>query len=48
MKLVLKVRDEDGTWNDRVFERSRNYGTAMVTLILLNDQAPLPPRWDKR
>ena len=29
--------------NDRVFECSRNYGTAMVTLILLNDKAPLPP-----
>jgi hypothetical protein len=48
LKLVMKVRDKDGTWNDRVFERSRNYGTAMVTLILLNDGAPLPPRWEKR
>jgi hypothetical protein len=43
MKLVMKVRDADGTWNDRVFERSRNYGTAMVVLILLNDRAPVPP-----
>jgi hypothetical protein len=43
MKWVMQVRDKDGMWNDRVFERSRNYGTAMVTLILLNDKAPLPP-----
>jgi hypothetical protein len=48
MKLVLKVRDLDGTWNDRVFQRSRNYGTAMVTLILLNDEATLPLRWEKK
>jgi hypothetical protein len=48
LKLVLKVRDKDGTWNDRVFERSRNYGTAMVVLILLNDRTPLPPALDKK
>ena len=48
MKLVMKVRDQDGTWNDRVFERSRNYGTAMVALILLNDRAPLPPSLSKK
>jgi hypothetical protein len=41
LKLVMKVRDKDGTWNDRVFERSRNYGTAMVVLILLKDGTPL-------
>jgi hypothetical protein len=43
MKWVMQVRDKDGMWNDRVFERSRNYGTAMVTLILLGDKAPVPP-----
>jgi hypothetical protein len=48
LKLVLKVRDKDGTWNDRVFERSRNYGTAMVVLIFLNDRVPLPPAWAKQ
>jgi hypothetical protein len=48
MKLVLQVRDKDGTWNDRVFERSRNYGTAMVVLILLNDRAPMPPSLAKK
>jgi hypothetical protein len=44
-KLLLQVRDKDGTWNDRVFARSKNYGTAMVVLILLNDRTPLPPLW---
>jgi hypothetical protein len=43
MKWVMQVRDKDGMWNDRVFQRSRNYGTAMVTLIMLGDKAPLPP-----
>ena len=43
MQHVLRVRDKDGTWNDRVFPRTKNYGTAMVALILLNDGAPLPP-----
>jgi hypothetical protein len=47
MRLVMKVRDKDGTWNDRVFERSRNYGTAMVVLILLDDHTPLPPALGK-
>ncbi|MFK7959159.1 MAG: hypothetical protein AB8G96_01430 [Phycisphaerales bacterium] len=29
------VREDDGSWNDRVFPRSANYGTAM-TLLALN------------
>lgn len=41
--LLLRVQDEDGTWNDRVFARSRNYGTAMALLALLGDEVPLPP-----
>lgn len=28
------VRNEDGTWNDRVFPRSASYGTAMAMLAL--------------
>jgi hypothetical protein len=46
--VILKTRDEDGTWNDRVFERSRNYGTAMIVLALLSDKAPVPPKWEKK
>lgn len=46
-EVLLKTREADGTWNDRVFPRSRNYGTAMATLVLLGDAVPLPPRWEK-
>lgn len=34
-QLLLDVREEDGGWNDRVFPRSRNYGTAMGILAVL-------------
>jgi hypothetical protein len=43
LPLILKTRDADGTWNDRVFGRSRNYGTTMILLALLSDRATLPP-----
>lgn len=43
-KVLLKTRDEDGTWNDRVFDRTKNYGTTMVLLVLLADRATLPGR----
>ena len=33
-ELLFKVRDEDGTWNDRVFSRSASFGTAMSVLAL--------------
>jgi hypothetical protein len=46
--VILKTRDEDGTWNDRVFERSRNYGTAMVVLALLNEKTPVPAKYEKK
>jgi hypothetical protein len=47
LALLLKTRDPDGTWNDRVFPRSRNYGTAMATLALLGEKAAVPPAWKK-
>lgn len=43
LKLVMKTRDEDGTWNDRVFQRSRNFGTSMIVLGLLREKAPTFP-----
>jgi len=45
---ILKTRDEDGTWNDRVFPRSRNYGTAMVVLALINERTPIPAKFEKK
>src|SRR5690606_29023599 len=36
-----------GGWNDRVFPRSTNYGTAMCMLAFLEPQAPPPAMWLK-
>lgn len=36
--VILRTRDPNGTWNDRVLERSRAYGTAMTVLALLEDK----------
>ncbi|MCZ6691682.1 MAG: hypothetical protein O7H41_19015 [Planctomycetota bacterium] len=46
--LLVKVRDADGTWNDRVFPRSKNYSTAMAVLSLTCPVRSRPPRWAKR
>ena len=40
--LLLRTRDADGTWNDREFPRSKNYGTAMAVLSLLSEKIGLP------
>lgn len=45
LEVILRTREKDGTWNDRVFPRSRGYGTAVVVLALLGDRTPLPPRF---
>ena len=36
------VREDDGAWNDRVFDRSANYGTAMTMLALTMPDRPGP------
>ncbi len=38
-EILFKVRDNDGTWNDRVFPRSASFGTAMSVLALLEAAA---------
>ncbi|MGA1400616.1 MAG: hypothetical protein ACO38P_09525, partial [Phycisphaerales bacterium] len=38
LERLEQVREEQGEWNDRVFERSANYGTALALEALL---APL-------
>lgn len=43
--ILFSVRDADGTWNDRVFPRSRAFGTAMVLLALQRDSLPAPAAW---
>jgi hypothetical protein len=44
-ELLFSVRSEAGTWNDRVFERSSNYGTSMAMMSLMMPQTPEPARW---
>ena len=45
LEVILRTREPNGTWNDRVFPRSANYGTSMIVLALLGDQTPLPPKY---
>ena len=47
-ELLLKVREPDGSWNDRVFDRSQNFGTAMAVLALTCPQRSRPPAWPRR
>ncbi len=44
LERLFVTRDEDGSWNDRVFPRSASYGTAMVALALLEAGQPAPRR----
>ena len=48
LRLILKTRDDDGTWNDRIFPRSRNYGTAAIVLALLGERTPIPAKWNRK
>jgi len=34
-ELMFSVRDEDGSWNDRVFKRTANFGTSFAMLAML-------------
>jgi len=45
--LLFSVRLEDGSWNDRVFPRSANFGTAMATMALSMPEMPRPAGWGK-
>lgn len=44
---LAEVREPDGGWNDRVFPRSENYGTAMALLALLAPELPRPAAWSE-
>ncbi|MCH2103606.1 MAG: hypothetical protein MK297_06310 [Planctomycetes bacterium] len=37
---------DPGTWNDRVFPRSRSFGTACAMMTLMQQSLPLPAEWD--
>jgi hypothetical protein len=42
--LLFSVRQEDGSWNDRVFPRSAGYGTATAMIAMMAPQME-PARW---
>lgn len=44
--LFFQVREADGTWNDRVFPRSANFGTAMTISALAMPWSTRPVRLD--
>jgi hypothetical protein len=41
-EILFEVREKDLTWNDRVFPRSANFGTAMTVSALLMPWGPRP------
>jgi hypothetical protein len=43
--LLLSVRLPNGTWNDRVFERTANFGTAMAIMAIMMPQTTRPATW---
>lgn len=47
-RLLWKVREPDHSWNDRVFPRSRNFGTAMSILAILEPHVSRPARWQRK
>ena len=42
--LIMRTIDPDGTWNDRIFERSKAYSTAMAVMTLISNKIPLPAK----
>lgn len=46
-RTLSVIREKDGGWNDRVFERSKNYGTAMAVMALQMKDLPRPAVWQK-
>ncbi|MBK8976391.1 MAG: hypothetical protein IPM29_10715 [Planctomycetes bacterium] len=44
-ELLANVREPDGGYNDRVFPRSRAYGTAMIMMALRMSELPRPERY---
>lgn len=45
-ELLFSVRLEDGTWNDRVFKRTANFGTSMAMMAILMPKTPKPASWN--
>jgi hypothetical protein len=43
-ELLFSVQLEDGSWNDRIFPRTSNYGTSMAAMGLMMPSTPPPAR----
>jgi hypothetical protein len=43
--MLAKAREDDGSWNDRQFETSAGYGTALALLAMHMPQLPAPAGW---
>ena len=44
--VLWSTREDDGSWNDRIFPRSSAYSTAMSVLAILAPEEPAFPRWE--
>ncbi|MHC4993293.1 MAG: prenyltransferase/squalene oxidase repeat-containing protein, partial [Planctomycetota bacterium] len=44
-EILMGIRSDEGSWNDRVFSRSANYGTAMALMALIMPDLQRPARW---
>lgn len=47
-EVLFTTRDEDGTWNDRVFPRSASFGTACAMLSIMQPSMKAPTRWEAK
>jgi hypothetical protein len=43
-EVLLRTKQADHTWNDRVFEQSKAFGTAMAVLALSRNRTILPEK----
>lgn len=45
--LLWETREEDGTWNDRIFPRTSSYSTSMSVIAILAPEIESFPRWQE-
>ena len=48
LERLFQVQEQSGGWNDRVFPRSENFGTAMGLLAMLAPTLPHPTGWSPK
>lgn len=46
-ELLFRVQQKKGTWNDRVFDRTANYGSSIALRVLTMPECPEPARWSQ-